>query len=396
MLLQSTCDNGFYGEFGGRYVPEILVQALEALAQFYDKLMQDGQFEQELVECLTHYAGRATPLTEVPRFSEAIGGPRILLKREDLLHTGAHKLNNALGQCLLAKKMGKHKIIAETGAGQHGVATATACARLGLECEVFMGATDVKRQAPNVARMRLLGATVTEVHDGQKTLKEAVNAALRRWASCYHDTHYCLGSALGPDPFPRMVATFQSVIGVEARAQMLQQYSCLPSHCVACVGGGSNAIGLFSAFLEDEVALVGVEAGGKGAALGDNAARMQAGAPGVLHGSLSYVLQDAGGQIAPTHSISAGLDYPMIGPMHAFFAKNGRARYTQVGDETALAACKLLTQTEGILPALESSHALGFVMSQAKDFAKDDVVLINLSGRGDKDLDQLMRMEAQA
>ncbi len=343
------------------------------------------------MDILTHYAGRATALTEVSRFSEAIQGPRLFLKREDLLHTGAHKLNNALGQCLLAKKMGKTRIVAETGAGQHGVATATACAFLGLECVVYMGKVDIERQAPNVIKMQLLGATVKSVDSGSMTLKDAVNEALRDWSATFDNTHYCLGSALGPHPYPEMVAQFQSVIGKEAKAQITARTGQNPDLVIACVGGGSNAIGIFSAFLDDaSVALVGVEAGGKGAKLGEHAARFQGGEPGVLHGCYTYLLQNAGGQVLETHSISAGLDYPAVGPQHAQLFEEGRVQYTSVTDAEALAAFKLLSKTEGIIPALESSHALAYMVKIAPTLKRDAVVIINLSGRGDKDLPQLI------
>jgi tryptophan synthase beta subunit len=373
-----------YGSFGGAFVSELLVAPLQELKSFWKE--KRGELLEELAPLLKNYAGRPTALTEVKNFSKAIDGPRIFLKREDLLHTGAHKLNNALGQCLLAKKMGKTRIIAETGAGQHGVATATACAFLGLPCVIYMGSVDMKRQEPNVRKMKLLGAEVHEVKTGSQTLKDAVNSALRDWASSHEATHYCLGSALGPDPFPEMVATFQSVIGKEAKEQCPEK----PDLVVACVGGGSNAIGIFSAFLDDErVALVGVEAGGEGKGRGEHAARFEGGSLGVLHGCYTYVLQDEEGQIETTHSISAGLDYPAVGPQHAFLFESGRVQYTSVTDEEALEAFKILTKTEGIIPALESSHALGYVVAIAKTFPKEKKILINLSGRGDKDLPQL-------
>lgn len=377
-----------YGRFGGAYMPELLAEPLKALEKAW-KGRREG-FDEELAQILKTYAGRPTPLTEVRRFSEAIQGPRIFLKREDLLHTGAHKLNNALGQCLLAREMGKTRIIAETGAGQHGVATATACAFLGLDCVVYMGNVDIQRQAPNVSKMKLLGAQVIPVSSGTQTLKDAVNEALRDWAAHFETTHYCLGSALGPHPYPEMVATFQSVIGLEAQEQLLERTGAKPDLVIACVGGGSNAIGIFFPFLEDkEVRLIGVEAGGKGSQLGEHAARFQGGSPGVLHGTHTYVLQDPAGQVCETHSISAGLDYPAIGPQHAHLFETGRASYTSATDEEALAAFKLLSQTEGIIPALESSHALAHIVSLAKSLPKEMIVLINLSGRGDKDLPQL-------
>ncbi len=377
-------------KFGGVYLPELLMAPIAALQKGWETYGSDADFIEEFLELLTDYAGRETPLTEVKRFSEAIDGPRIFLKREDLLHTGAHKLNNALGQCLLAKRMGKKRIIAETGAGQHGVATATACAFLGLQCIVYMGKVDIERQSPNVSRMRLLGAEVIAVENGTMTLKDAVNEALRDWSSTYEESHYCLGSALGPHPYPEMVAAFQSIIGTEAHAQIHEKIGRDPDLIVACVGGGSNAIGIFSAFIDNpQVALIGVEAGGKGDKLGQHAARFKGGKPGVLHGCYTYLLQDEGGQIAETHSISAGLDYPAVGPQHSDLYASGRARYESVTDDEALAAFKLLSQTEGIIPALESSHALAYVIKTARTLPKDKVILINLSGRGEKDLPQL-------
>lgn len=381
--------NGRYGNFGGAYLPELLMAPILQLETQFNQLKNDTAFNKQLDTILKNYAGRPTPLTEIPRFSAVINGPRIFLKREDLLHTGAHKLNNALGQCLLAKKMGKTRIIAETGAGQHGVATATACAYLGLPCVVYMGAVDAARQAPNVARMKLLGAEVVAVENGSKTLKDAVNEALRDWAESFETTHYCLGSALGPHPYPEMVAYFQRVIGEETKQQCQEQIGRNPDLIVACVGGGSNAIGIFSAFLEDKVELIGVEAGGTSNKLGEHAARFQGGSPGVLHGNYTYLLQDTHGQIMETHSISAGLDYPAVGPQHAFLFESKRALYTSVKDESALAALKLLSKTEGIIPALESSHALAYIIEIAEKLDKNKCVVINLSGRGDKDLPQL-------
>lgn len=378
-----------YGKFGGMYIPEILIAPIEELSQKWGILKSDDDYLQQYHQELETYVGRPTPLTEVPNFAKHIGEPRVFLKREDLLHTGAHKINNAIGQCLIAKAMGKTRIIAETGAGQHGVATATACARLGLHCVVYMGAKDIERQAPNVTKMRLLGAEVVAVNQGKKTLKEAVNEALRDWSSSYEETHYCLGSALGPYPFPDIVATLQSVIGKEARQQVLQATGTLPTHVIACVGGGSNAIGIFSGFLNDPtVELIGVEAGGQGKQLGQNASRFATGSPGVLHGCYTYLLQDRYGMIAETHSISAGLDYPGVGPQHAHLHDLGRAAYVSVEDTQALEAFRLLSTEEGIIPALESSHALGYVLQQ--EYFPDDIVVINLSGRGDKDLPQLM------
>jgi tryptophan synthase beta chain len=374
-------------KFGGVYLPEILIAPIRSLQTAWEKYGSDPAFLEELSQILCDFAGRETPVTEVKRFAAAIDGPRIFLKREDLVHTGAHKLNNALGQCLLAKRMHKKRIIAETGAGQHGVATATACAYLGLQCVVYMGKIDMQRQALNVSRMRLLGAEVIAVEKGTMTLKDAVNEALRDWSFRDEDSHYCLGSALGPHPYPEMVAAFQSVIGKEAAAQMREKIGRAPDMVVACVGGGSNAIGIFSAFIDQPaVVLIGVEAGGRGENLGQHAARFHGGTPGVLHGCYTYILQDAFGQIVPTHSISAGLDYPAVGPHHAALYTSGRAQYVSATDDEALAAFKLLAQTEGIIPALESSHALAYVMKIACQFPKDKVILINLSGRGDKDL----------
>jgi phosphoribosylanthranilate isomerase len=365
---------GRFGSFGGAYVPELLVQPLKELEQAFATI----SMEEEFLSLLRHYAGRPTAITEIPNFAKAIGGPRIFLKREDLLHTGAHKINNAIGQCLLAKKMGKTRVIAETGAGQHGVATATACALLGLECVIYMGKVDIERQASNVHKMELLGARVVPVIQGSATLKDAVNEALRDWAASYETTHYCLGSALGPHPFPAMVARFQKVIGQEAKEQMRALLGRDPDLCIACVGGGSNAIGLFSAYLTSPVRLVGVEAAG--------AARFQNGSPGVLHGTYSFLLQDAAGQVQETHSISAGLDYPGVGPQHAELFASDRVSYDICNDQEALAAFQLLARTEGIIPALESSHALGFLMRIAPILPKETVVLVNLSGRGDKDV----------
>lgn len=385
----------YYGKFGGAFLPEILYSPLDHLRQHWDALKGSQEFWNELDEMLKSYAGRPTPLTEVSRFSEAVDGPRILLKREDLLHTGAHKLNNALGQCLLAKKMGKQRVIAETGAGQHGVATATACAYLGLECVVYMGKVDMERQSPNVIKMRLLGAEVVAVEQGSETLKDAINEALRDWSKNYETSYYCLGSALGPYPYPEMVESFQSVIGKETHAQMQEKFGRNPDLIIACVGGGSNAIGIFSPFIEcPEVRLIGVEAGGVGENLGEHAARFQGGRPGVLHGCHTYLLQDKQGQVCETHSISAGLDYPAVGPHHAELHESKRAHYTSVNDKEALEAFKVLCKTEGIIPALESSHALAyFLTNEGKQLPKDSLVVVNLSGRGDKDLMQLLERE---
>lgn len=390
MTKISVNKQGRYGRYGGIYLPEILMAPIKELINAFEVIGMSKKFQNELAKILKDYAGRPTPLTEAANFSKAIKGPRLYLKREDLLHTGAHKINNALGQCLLAREMGKTRIIAETGAGQHGVATATACAYLGLDCVVYMGSVDVERQSPNVAKMKLLGAEVISVDNGSKTLKDAINEALRDYAANFDTTHYCIGSALGPHPYPEMVRVFQSVIGVETRKQCHQNFAGCPDVIIACVGGGSNAIGIFSAFIEmKSVRLIGVEAGGYGNQLGEHAARFLSGKPGVLHGCCSYVLQDNAGQICETHSISAGLDYPSVGPMHAELFDQKRVLYTSVKDEVAVTALKLLAKTEGIIPALESAHALGYVMQEASKFNKNDRVVINLSGRGDKDLPQL-------
>ena len=380
-----------FGIYGGQYVPETLMPALSELEQAYLELRADDEFQAELSRLLDTYAGRPTPLSHARRLTAEFSGAQIYLKREDLAHSGAHKINNTLGQALLAQSMGKRRIVAETGAGQHGVAAATACALLDLECVVYMGTVDIERQAPNVLRMRLLGAKVRPVETGSQTLKDAINEAIRDWVSNVENTHYLLGSALGPHPYPTIVRELQSVIGQEAREQILSQAGRLPDQCIACVGGGSNAIGLFSAFLEDEhVELVGVEAGGQGIDSGKHAARFSdpaMGRPGVLHGTYSYVLQDADGQIAGTHSISAGLDYPAVGPEHAQLRELGRATYTWVTDQQALEAFQLLSRMEGIIPALESAHAVAEAIRRAPDMMQDQILLVNLSGRGDKDLD---------
>lgn len=382
---------GRYGEFGGIFMPEILMQPIAELTQIWNKIKHNREFRHELEAILKNYAGRPTPLTEVPHFAKAINGPHIYLKREDLLHTGAHKLNNALGQCLLAKKMGKTRIIAETGAGQHGVATAAACAYLGLKCIVYMGSVDMARQAPNVLRMRLMGAEVVAIDTGSATLKDAINGALRDWSESFADTHYCLGSVLGPHPYPEIVATFQSVISAECKKQCQKHFHQQPNLIIACVGGGSNAIGIFANFLADpSVRLIGVEAGGHGKQLGEHAARFLNKTQGVLHGCYTYVLQDEHGQIAPTASISAGLDYPAVGPQHAQLFKEKRVEYVSVTDEEALHALQLLAQTEGIIAALESSHALAYLIKIAPELPKHERVIVNLSGRGDKDLAQLV------
>lgn len=385
---------GRFGPYGGRYVPETLMPALLSLEGAYEEARRDKGFQQELTRLLTDYAGRPTPLWRADRLSEHLGGARIYLKREDLLHTGAHKLNNTLGQALLARRMGKRRVIAETGAGQHGVATATAAALLGLECEVYMGEADMARQALNVYRMRLLGAKVTGVAAGTATLKDATNEALRDWVTRVEDTYYLIGSVVGPHPYPRMVRDFQSVIGRETRVQILEAEGRLPDVVVACVGGGSNAAGMFHPLVAEEgVRLVGVEAAGEGLHTGRHAASLSAGRPGVLHGAKSYLLQDAHGQVTPAHSISAGLDYPGVGPEHAYWRDTGRVQYVAVTDEEALAAFHLLAQTEGILPALESAHALAYAARIAPTLGRDRVVVVSLSGRGDKDVEQVRARE---
>jgi tryptophan synthase beta chain len=387
---------GHFGPYGGRFVPETLMVPLAELAQAYDRARRQRAFRRRLDELLADYAGRPTPLFFAERLSTELGGARIYLKREDLLHTGAHKLNNALGQALLTREMGKERVIAETGAGQHGVATATAAALLGLACTVYMGVEDMARQHPNVDRMRLLGAEVVPVDAGSRTLKDAINEALRDWVTNVRTTHYVLGSVLGPDPFPRMVRDFHRVIGEEAKAQLRRQTGRRgPDLAIACVGGGSNAIGLFTAFLDDpRVRLIGVEAGGTGSALGEHAARFAGGALGVLHGTRTLVLQDAEGQIAPTHSVSAGLDYPAVGPEHVLLHDRGRVEYTSAGDEEAIAAFHRLAVTEGILPALESAHAVAEAIKRAPHLSAKKVVLVNLSGRGDKDLASVLAWDA--
>jgi tryptophan synthase beta chain len=378
--------DGRFGPYGGRYVPETLVAALEELAALYDAAREDPAFWAELDALLAEFVGRPSPLTEAPRLGQAVGA-KVVLKREDLNHTGAHKINNTIGQALLALRMGKRRIIAETGAGQHGVATATICARFNLECVVYMGAEDVERQRLNVYRMQLLGATVVPVESGTRTLKDATNEALRDWVTNVPTTHYIIGSVVGPDPFPRLVRDFQSVIGREARTQMLARYGRLPHTVVACVGGGSNAMGIFSGFLNDDaVRLVGVEAAGEGIGSGHHSATLSAGTPGVLHGSLSYLLQDADGQVAPAHSISAGLDYPGVGPEHSYLRDTGRVSYQTATDAEALESFQALSRLEGIIPALETAHALAWVRRAAGTFPPDALILVCLSGRGDKDV----------
>jgi tryptophan synthase beta chain len=399
-ILQSlTTAPGRFGPYGGRYVPETLMVPLFELERAYEIAKSDVSFQSQLQSLLKNFAGRPTPLQFASRLTEHLGGPRIYLKREDLLHTGAHKINNAIGQGLLALKMGKPRIVAETGAGQHGVASATIAAHLGLECVVYMGTEDMARQALNVARMHLLGAQVVAVDSGSRTLKDAINEAMRDWVTNVRTTHYLLGSVLGAHPYPTMVRDFQSVIGREAREQILSAEKRLPTHLLACVGGGSNAIGLFYAFLRDsDVKMIGIEAGGRGNELGEHAARLAAaqgyaGArPGVLQGTYTYVLQNSDGQIATTHSISAGLDYPAIGPEHAWLADQRRAQYSAVSDSAALDAARTLARTEGIIPALESAHAIAGLLERRAQFTPEDLVILNLSGRGDKDMDTYSRL----
>jgi tryptophan synthase beta chain len=378
---------GRFGVYGGRYVPETLMAALEELEAAYDKAKRDPKFRRRLDQLLRTYAGRPTPLFFAQRLTKALGGAKIYLKREDLLHTGAHKINNCLGQGLLVERMGKHRVIAETGAGQHGVATATVCALLGFECVVYMGSEDMRRQELNVFRMRLLGAEVRGVDSGSRTLKDAINEAMRDWVTNVRTTHYLLGSVLGAHPYPTMVRDFHKVIGQEARAQILKAEGKLPAAIIACVGGGSNSIGIFHNFIKDKkVCLIGVEAGGRSQRLGEHAARFSGGSPGVLQGTYSYVLQDEAGQISTTHSISAGLDYPSIGPEHAWLHDSNYAEYVSASDAEALRACTLLAQTEGIIPALESAHAVAELIQRAPRMKKSEVVIVNISGRGDKDI----------
>ena len=378
---------GRFGAYGGRYVPETLMAALEELERAYEKAKKDKKFQERLADLLRNFAGRPTPLFYARRLTEKLGGAKIYLKREDLLHTGAHKINNCIGQGLLAERMGKRRIIAETGAGQHGVATATVCALMGFECVVYMGTEDIRRQELNVFRMRLLGAEVRGVESGSRTLKDAINEAMRDWVTNVRTTHYLLGSVLGAHPYPTMVRDFHRVIGREARAQILKMAGRLPTAIIACVGGGSNSIGIFYDFIKDKkVKLIGVEAGGRGEQLGDHAARFRGGSPGVLQGTYSYVLQDRAGQIALTHSVSAGLDYPSIGPEHAWLKDSGRAEYVPASDAEALEATTVLARTEGIIPALESAHAVAEALKRAPKMKKSEILLVNVSGRGDKDI----------
>jgi tryptophan synthase beta chain len=392
MTIQIASDTHRFGAFGGRYVPETLIPALDELETAYDVATSDRSFIAELDDLLRHYVGRPSPLSDAPRLSAHVGSP-VYLKREDLNHTGAHKINNTVGQVLLARRMGKQRIIAETGAGQHGVATATVCARFGLECVVYMGEEDMRRQALNVHRMRLLGATVVPVTSGTRTLKDATSEAIRDWVTTVTTSHYIIGSVVGPAPYPRMVRDFQATIGREARAQILERAGRLPAAVIACVGGGSNAMGIFHAFVDDrEVQLVGVEAAGEGLETGHHSASLQSGTPGVLHGSLSFLLQDEQGQVHPAHSISAGLDYPGVGPEHAHLKASGRATYVAVTDTEALEGFKLLSRLEGIIPALETAHAIAWLASRRGRWPADAPVLVCVSGRGDKDMAQVAEM----
>ncbi len=387
-------DRGHFGPYGGKFIAETLMEPVEELQRAYARFKQDPDFQAEFDRDLAHYVGRPSPLYFAERLSAALGGARIYLKREDLNHTGAHKINNTIGQALLARRMGKRRIIAETGAGQHGVASATVAARLGLECVVYMGAEDIERQAPNVYRMKLLGAEVVAVTSGSKTLKDALNEAMRDWVTNIDDTFYIIGTVAGPHPYPEMVRDFQAVIGREARRQCLEMTGRLPDALVACIGGGSNAIGLFHPFLGDEsVALYGVEAAGEGLDTGRHAAPLCAGTPGVLHGNRTYLMEDANGQIIPTHSISAGLDYPGVGPEHAWLKDTGRAHYVAVTDSEAMEGFHTLIRTEGIIPALESSHALAYAMKLAPTMDQEQILVVNLSGRGDKDINTVARLE---
>jgi tryptophan synthase beta chain len=387
-MKKMPSSKGYFGEFGGKFVPETLMSALSELEKEYNKARRDKKFRQELKFYLTQYAGRPTPLYFAQRLSKTLGGIKVYLKREDLLHTGAHKINNTLGQALLALRMKKSRLIAETGAGQHGVATATVASLFGLECDVYMGTEDIRRQALNVFRMKLLGARVVPVYSGSKTLKDACNEAIRDWVTNVGNTHYIIGSVVGPHPYPLMVRDFQSVIGIEARKQILQLRKRLPDYLLACVGGGSNSIGLFQPFFKDKgVKFIGVEAAGLGLLSDKHSATLVKGEPGILHGSKSYLLQDKDGQVNLAHSIAAGLDYPGVGPEHAYYMKTGRAKYAAVSDKQALEGFKLLSETEGIIPALESAHAIAYLKKSAAQLGKDKTVILCLSGRGDKDID---------
>ncbi len=394
-MESKTQRRGYYGQFGGMFVPESLVGALDELENAHEEAKDDAEFQAELAHLLGDYAGRPTPLYAAERLSRELGGARVYLKREDLCHTGSHKINNTLGQCLLARRMGKRRVIAETGAGQHGVATATAAALLGLECDVYMGEEDTRRQSLNVFRMELLGARVIPVTTGSRTLKDAINQAMRDWVATVTDTHYCIGSVVGPHPFPAMVRDFQSVIGREVRVQIKEHEGRLPDALLACVGGGSNSMGLFYPFLADkEVRLVGVEAGGCGNGPGEHSATLSRGRAGVVHGARSFLLQDGGGQVNPTHSVSAGLDYPGVGPEHSHLKESGRAEYCAVSDAEALGALRLLCRTEGIIPALESAHAVAQAVRLAPELTTEAALVVCLSGRGDKDVDILQEVTA--
>ncbi|MFB0978621.1 MAG: tryptophan synthase subunit beta [Myxococcota bacterium] len=394
-VISEPDEQGFFGEFGGRYVPETLVAAMDELCEAYPRVTQSPEYIKELDDLLTHYAGRPTPLTYAARMTEDLGGAKIYLKREDLAHTGAHKINNVLGQALLAKYMGKPRVIAETGAGQHGTAIATACALLGLECEVYMGEEDIRRQALNVFRMELLGAKVHSVSSGSKTLKDAINEAMRDWVTNIRNTYYCIGSVMGPHPYPLLVRNFQRVIGVEARAQILEREGRLPDAVIACVGGGSNAMGIFHPFVgDDAVQLIGVEPGGEGVETGRHGATLKAGVPAILHGKKTYVLTDDDGQIFPAHSVSAGLDYPGVGPEHAYLRDEGRASYEVAKDDEALDSFVYLSRCEGIIPALESSHAIAYARRLAPTMSKEEILIVNLSGRGDKDVAEVRDLAA--
>ncbi|MBM7622597.1 tryptophan synthase subunit beta [Sporohalobacter salinus] len=391
-------NKGYFGEFGGRYVPETLMAALDELEAAYEKYKEDNEFQAELESYFKEYIGRPSSLYYAERLTEKLGGAKIYLKREDLNHTGAHKINNTIGQVLLAKRMGKKRIIAETGAGQHGVATATAAALFNLDCEVYMGAKDIERQKMNVFRMELLGTKVVPVESGSKTLKDATNEAIRDWVTNVEDTHYIIGSVVGPHPYPELVRDFQAVIGEETKEQIMKLENRLPDYLIACVGGGSNAMGLFYPFVDDkEVEMIGVEAAGLGLESGKHAASLNAGSKGVLHGSMSYILQDGDGQIIPAHSISAGLDYPGVGPEHSHYFETGRAEYKSITDEEALYGFQLLSETEGIIPALESAHAVAYLSELAPELDSDEIIVLNLSGRGDKDVEAVAkRLEGAA
>lgn len=378
---------GYFSRFGGRFVPETLMNALYELENEYNKAKNDPEFNKNLHYYLAEYVGRPSPLYLAQHLTEKVGGAKIFLKREDLMHTGAHKINNTIGQVFLAKRIGKNRIIAETGAGQHGVATATACALLGLKCVIYMGTEDIKRQKMNVFRMKFLGAEVIEVNSGSKTLKDAINEAIRDWVTNVENTHYCIGSVVGPHPYPMMVRNFQSVIGFETREQFYKQEDRLPDILIACIGGGSNGIGFFFPFIKDKVKIVGVEGGGKGLETGLHSAPLCKGSVGVLHGTMSYLLQDENGQVQSTHSIAPGLDYPGVGPEHAYLKDTGRIEYVTINDKDALLSFKLLSNTEGIIPALESAHAVSYAVKIAGELSKDKAIIVNLSGRGDKDLD---------